>query len=119
VGLFKSNKREPISKFNIRKNDIVHVIVGEDKGLEGKVLKVFPKKQQIIVEGVNFIKRHTKPSQDNPQGGIIEKEGPIHFSNVMVVCPSCGNPTRVSIKVLEDGSRARVCKHCGEMIVVS
>ncbi len=117
MGLFKSNKREPIKKLNVRKNDIVRVIAGDDRGLEGKVLKVFPKKQQLIVEGINFIHRHTKPTQENPQGGIIEKEGPIHFSNVMVVCPNCGKPTRVEIKVLEDGSRARVCKHCGEMLV--
>lgn len=119
MGLFKSNKREPVSKLNIRKNDIVRVIGGEDRGMEGKILKVFPKKQQIIVEGINFIKRHTKPSQDNPQGGIIEKEGPIHFSNVMVVCPNCGKPTRIGIKVLGDGSRARICRNCGEMIVAS
>ena len=100
----------------IRKNDNVHVISGNDKGKEGKVLKVFPESNRIIVEKVNLIKRHTRPSKDVPQGGIIEKEGPIDASNVMLVCPNTGKPTRIGKDVLSDGSRARVSKKSGEML---
>ena len=98
------------------KNDMVLVVSGNAKTKKGKVLKVFPAKQRVIVEGVNFIKRHTKKSQKNPQGGIIEKEAPIHVSNVLVICPKCGKPTRIGRKVLEDGKRIRNCKSCGEMM---
>lgn len=100
----------------IRKNDMVKVMSGNDKGKEGKVLKVFPAEDRIIVEKVNMIKRHTKASKDVPQGGIIEKEGPINASNVMLVCPNTGKPTRIGKDVLSDGSRARVSKKSGEML---
>jgi len=100
----------------IRKNDNVHVISGNDKGKEGKVLKVFPDSGKIIVEKVNMIKRHTRASKELPQGGIIEKEGPINVSNVMLVCPNTGKPTRIGKDVLSDGSRARVSKKSGEML---
>ncbi len=100
----------------IRKGDTVQVIAGNDKGKQGKVLKVFPDKGRIIVEKVNLIKRHTKASRDVPQGGIIEKEGPIHASNVMLVCPTTGRPTRIGKEILSDGSRARVSKKSGEML---
>jgi len=103
-------------KLRVRRDDIVQVIAGNDRGKQGKVLKVFPKRQRIIVEGINFIKRHTRPSQQNPKGGIVEKEAPIHVSNVMVVCPKCSSVTRVGMQVLDDGSRVRICKHCGEMM---
>jgi len=86
------------------------------KGQQGKVLKVFPKANKVIVEGVNFIKRHTRPTPKNQQGGILEKEAPIHASNLMVVCPKCNEATRIGRKVLDDGKRVRVCKSCGEMI---
>ncbi len=99
------------------KNDTVLVVSGNFKGKKGKVLKVFPKEQRVIVEGVHFIKRHTRKTQKNPQGGIVEKEAPIHASNVLVVCPKCGNPARVGRKVLQDGKRVRVCKGCGEMLI--
>jgi len=99
------------------KNDIVLVISGNYKGKRGKVLKVFPKKHRVIVEGVNFVKRHTKPTQKNPQGGIVEKEAPIHVSNLMVICPKCDTPTRLGRKILEDGKKVRVCMNCGEMLV--
>ena len=100
------------------KNDTVMVISGNYRGKTGKVLKVFPKKNRIIVEGVNLIKRHMRPTQQFPQGGIIEKEAPIHISNVKVVCPKCSRPTRVGIRFLDDGSKVRYCKHkdCGEVI---
>ena len=100
----------------VRKNDTVLVISGEDDQKQGKVLKVFPKQERIVVEGVNFVKRHSRPTQKNPKGGIVEKEGPIHASNVMVVCNKCRQPTRVGTSLLSDGARIRVCKKCGEMI---
>jgi large subunit ribosomal protein L24 len=101
------------------KNDTVLVISGNYKGKKGKVLKVFPKQSRVIVEGVNFIKRHTRPTQKSPQGGIVEKEASIHVSNLMVVCPKCDTPSRLGRKVLEDGKRIRVCGSCGEMLVAS
>jgi large subunit ribosomal protein L24 len=100
----------------IRKNDMVLVISGNDKGKEGKILKVFPGSNRIIVEKVNLIKRHTRPNKDVPQGGIIEKEGPINASNVMLVCPNTSKPTRIGKDILSDGSRARVSKRSGEML---
>ena len=101
------------------KNDTVLVISGNYQGKKGKVLKVFPKNSRVIVEGVNFIKRHTRPTQKNQQGGIVEKEAPIHVSNLMVVCPKCDTPTRLGRKVLEDGKRVRICRSCSEMLVTS
>jgi large subunit ribosomal protein L24 len=101
------------------KNDTVLVISGNYKGKKGKVLKVFPKEQRVVVEGVNFIKRHTRPTQKNQQGGILEREAPVHISNLMVVCPKCGVPSRIGRKILEDGKRVRVCSSCGEMLVAS
>ncbi len=100
----------------VKKGDMVVVMSGNDKGKEGKVLKVFPDKNRIIVEKVNLIKKHTRASRDVPQGGIIEKEGPIHASNVMLVCPTTGRPTRIGKEILSDGSRARVSKKSGEML---
>jgi large subunit ribosomal protein L24 len=92
------------------------VITGEDRGKEGKILKVFPDKGRIIVEKVNMIKRHTRPSKMVPQGGIIEKEAPINATNVMLVCPNTGKPTRIGTQVLPGGSRVRVSKKSGDAI---
>jgi large subunit ribosomal protein L24 len=105
----------------IRKNDTVTVIAGNDKGRSGKVLKVFPKTLRIIIEGINLRKRHTKPTQRAPQGGIQEKEAPIHVSNVMILDPKSNKPTRIGAKVILDektGKKkiARVSKASGEMI---
>ena len=100
----------------IRKNDTVRVMAGNDKGKEGKILKVFPEKNRVIVEKVNMIKRHTRASNDVPQGGIIEKEAPINASNVMLVCPNTSQPTRIGKEILADGSRTRVSKKSGEML---
>ncbi len=100
----------------IRKNDMVRVISGNDNGKEGKVLKVFPATNRVIVEKVNMIKRATKASKDMPQGGIVEKEAPIEASNVMLVCPNTGKQTRIGKQLLSDGSRARVSKKSGEML---
>ncbi|HPC35859.1 MAG TPA: 50S ribosomal protein L24 [Candidatus Marinimicrobia bacterium] len=99
---------------HIRKNDTVMVITGESKGKIGKVLKVFPDKERVIVEGVNFIKRHTRPNQQNPQGGIIEKEAPIHISNVKLV--HAGQATKVGYRTLKDGKKVRVARETGEII---
>ncbi len=103
----------------IVKEDTVLVVSGNAQGKKGRVLKVFPKENRIIVEGVNFIKKHTKPSTKNPHGGIVEKEAPINASNVMVICNKCGEPTRVGRKILREGDkkiRARVCKKCNEVL---
>lgn len=103
----------------IRKNDMVQVTAGNDRGKRGKVLKVFPEKQRVIVEGVNFILRHTKPNQQNQQGGIVKREGPIHVSNVMLIDPKSGKPTRVGHSVLntaEGTKRVRVARVSNEMI---
>lgn len=105
----------------IKKDDNVVVIAGNSRGNSGKVLKVFPKKQRVIVEGVNIMKRHSKPSQANPQGGIIEKEAPIHISNVMVLDPKSNEPSRVGHKIIIDDNTGkkksvRVSKISGEML---
>lgn len=106
----------------IKKDDQVQIVTGDDKGKQGRVLKVFPTENRIIVEGVNFIKRHTRPNQKLPQGGIIEREGSIDASNVLVVCPKCSKLTKTGMKVITDEeknkvTRVRYCKKCGEMIV--
>jgi large subunit ribosomal protein L24 len=101
---------------HIAKGDIVEVIAGDDAGKRGKVLKVFRDKNRVIVEKVNFIKRHTKPTQKNPTGGILEKEAPIHVSNVMLIDPNNGERTRVGFKRLADGRSERVSRKSGEMI---
>jgi large subunit ribosomal protein L24 len=100
----------------VAKDDTVKIIAGNDKGKTGKVLKVYPGKGRIIVEGVNFIKRHTKARSRMEPGGIIEKEAPIHVSNVLVVCPRCGEGVRPKRTTLAEGKRARVCNKCNEII---
>jgi large subunit ribosomal protein L24 len=100
----------------IAKNDIVEVIAGNDRGKRGRVLKVLPSSKRVIVEGVNFIHRHTRPRTQADKGGIIEKEGPIDVSNVMLVCTKCDSGVRVSTKILADKTKTRVCTQCGEMI---
>ena len=101
---------------NIKKDDKVKVISGKDKDKIGKVLKVLNKKDRILVENVNIIKRHTKPNMKNRQGGIVESEAPIHRSNLMLMCNKCMTPTRVKKKFLEDGKKVRVCGKCNEVI---
>lgn len=102
-------------KVHVKKGDMVLVIAGKDVGRRGKVIAVDPARQRVIVEGVNVTKRHTRPTRSLPQGGIIEKEGSIHSSNVMLVCTKCKNPTRVGKKTV-DNRRVRACKQCGELI---
>lgn len=103
-------KRHP----NIKKNDKVIVLTGKEVGKIGTVLKVDREKHRVIIEKVNMIKRHSKPSARTGQGGIVEKEGPLDISNVMVVCDKCTEPTRIGKRVLEDGSKVRICRKCGE-----
>jgi large subunit ribosomal protein L24 len=100
----------------IKKEDTVFVIAGKEKGKRGRVLSVLPGKQRVIVERVNMIKKHMKPSKQYQQGGIIDKEAAIHRSNVMLVCPKCDAPTRVGAHLLSDGRKVRACKKCGEVI---
>ncbi len=101
---------------HIRKNDTVVVITGEYKGRRGRVLDVYPKRDRILVEGVNMIKRHTRPSTRNQQGGIVEREAPIHISNVMPWCETANRPSKIVMKRLEDGSRVRMYKVNGETL---
>ncbi len=100
----------------IRKNDSVIVITGKDKGKVGRVIRVLPEEGRVYVEKVNVVKRHTRPSQKNPQGGIVEKEMSIHLSNVMPLDPKTGKGTRVGNKILADGSKVRVSKKSGETL---
>ena len=104
------------AKIHIKKNDNVMVIKGKEKGKTGKVLRVLPEKQGAIVEKLNFIKRHVKPSQQMRQGGIIEKEAPLALSNLMVVCPKCNKPVRIGRNKLEDGKTVRACRKCGDIL---
>ena len=101
---------------NIRKNDMVLVIAGKDKGKKGKVRFARPKGQQLLVEGVNFIKRHTRARGQVRQAGIIEREAPIQVSDVMLLCSRCNHPARVGYSFLEDGRKVRICRSCGEVI---
>lgn len=103
------------AKVHVKKGDQVYILSGDDEGKSGKVLQVMPKKNQVIVEGINIIKKHTRPTRTNPQGGVIESPGPIDASNVMVVCPSCGRPSRVK-KERDENGVVRVCKKCGTAI---
>ena len=102
-------------KVHVRKNDTVIVISGKDKGKTGEVLKVIPKTGRVIVKGVNIVKKHQKPNKQNMQGGIVEMEAAINSSKVMLYCEKCKKATRISNKIMEDGSKVRVCKKCGEI----
>ncbi|WP_295439149.1 50S ribosomal protein L24 [uncultured Prevotella sp.] len=105
-----------MSKLHIKKNDTVVVLAGEDKGKTGKVLKVLVEKNRALVEGVNMVSKSTKPSAQNPQGGIVKQEAPIHISNLSLIDPKSGKATRVGIKVTEDGKKVRIAKKSGEEI---
>ncbi len=103
-------------KVAIRKDDKVKVLTGKDRGKIGKVLQVLRKKERILVEKVNLVKRHTRPSAKNRQGGVIETEAPIHWSNVQLICNKCMAATRVRFRALGDGKRQRICAKCGEAV---
>ena len=99
----------------VKKGDTVVVLSGKDKGIKGKIIEALPKKTKVVVEGVNKVKRHTKPSQSNPQGGIIVKEAPMNVAKVMLVCPACDKATRIAKKEVS-GKFVRACKKCGEIV---
>ena len=106
------HKKNPL----IKKSDKVIVQTGKEKGKIGTVLKVNAEKGQVIVEKLNMVKRHTRPGRQTTQGGIVEKESPIRLSNLMLVCSKCAEPTRIGRRILEDGTKVRVCKKCDELI---
>lgn len=100
----------------IRRNDTVLVTAGRDRGKRGKVTKVIPERNRVMIEGINIVKRHVKPRPPTIPGGIMSQERPIHLSNVALVCPHCGKPTRVGNRFLEDGAKVRHCKVCDQVI---
>ena len=103
-------------KIHIKKGDTVYVNTGENKGQQGRVLEVYPKQYRALVEGINLVSKHTKPNSDNPQGGIVQKEAPVHISNLMVVDPESGEPTRIGRKSDKNGKLVRYSKKSGEEI---
>lgn len=105
-----------VKKFHVKKGDLVQVMAGKEKGKQGKVLQVFFTKNRLTIENLNIVKRHTRPSRQNQEGGIVEKEAAIAASNVMIVCSSCNTPTRTGLRTLEDGTRVRSCKKCNETV---
>jgi len=105
-------KKHPV----VKKNDKVIVLSGKEKGKIGAVLKVDSEKGRVVVEKINMVKRHTRPGGKTAQGGIVEKEAPMHISNLMLVCNKCAEPSRIAKRILEDGSKVRVCKKCGELL---
>lgn len=103
-------------KLHVKKGDKIIILSGKDKGKSGKIIQALPKKSKVVVEGLNTVKRHTKPSQNLPQGGIIVKEAALHSAKVMLVCPACDQPTRIKKTSLASGAMVRICKKCGEII---
>lgn len=108
------NKAGDIGMAPVKKGELVMVLTGKERGKTGKVVEVLAKKQRVLVEKLNFVKRHARPSQQHRQGGIIEKESSIHWSNVAPVCPKCNKPRRKRIKTDKTGKKASVCVKCGE-----
>jgi large subunit ribosomal protein L24 len=104
------------NKCHVKKDDKVKILAGKDKGKIGKVLKVINKKNRVLVENINIVKRHTRPSAQNRQGGIVETEAPIHWTNVMLMCNKCMSPSRIRMRQLEDGNKVRVCTKCDEVL---
>ncbi|WP_128896423.1 50S ribosomal protein L24 [Longirhabdus pacifica] len=104
------------NKLHVKKDDSVIVIAGKDKGKKGRIIAAYPRKNSVLVEGVNMVKKHTKPSQMNQQGGIIEQEAPIHVSNVMIADPKSGKPTRIGYEILDNGKKVRIARRSGAKI---
>ena len=104
------------AKMHVKKGDTVELISGKDKGKRGKVLTAFPKDNRVIVEGVNMLTKHVKPTREMQQGGIIHQEGPVHASNVLLYCPKCKRGRRAGKKILKDGTKVRFCRTCGETL---
>jgi large subunit ribosomal protein L24 len=103
-----------VQRFHIKKNDLIMVTQGKEKGKSGRVLRVLPEKEKVIIEKINFIKRHTRPHGQQRRGGILEKEAPLHLSNVMLLCEKCNKPVRIKHQTVEGGKKVRVCHRCGE-----
>ena len=110
------SKRTKRNVLHVKKGDTVKVLIGKDRGKEGKILRSIPETERVVVEKVNMMKKAMRPTQQNPQGGISTMEAPIHVSNVMLVCPSCSKPTRVGHRIDDAGKKVRVCKKCGKDI---
>jgi large subunit ribosomal protein L24 len=104
------------AKYKIKKNDMVMVITGRDRGKTGKVMRVLPERGRVVIERLNIVKRHSKPRGAQSPGGIVEKEASINISNVMIFCDRCNAPVRVGVKSADDGSKSRNCRRCGEAI---
>jgi len=111
----KAKKKEPV-KIRLKKNDLVEVVTGKEQGKTGKILKVFREKNQVLVEKVNMIKRHTRPSPTTGQGGIVEKEAGLNVSKVKLICPKCATTTRFRMSVTGEGKKVRMCLKCKELI---
>jgi len=105
-----------VAGLHIKRGDTVTVVSGKERGKRGKVLRLLPERGRVIVEKVNMIKKHQRPTQKLRQGGIIEREGSLDLSNVMVICPKCDRPTRTGVQLLTEGKKVRVCKRCSEII---
>ena len=112
----QSQKRKMRPKMSIRRGDEVVVIAGKDKGKRGSVIRVFPERNRVSVDGINLVKRHLRRQPGSLQAGIIDKPAPLSRANVMLVCPNCDRPSRTSRTQLGDGTRVRVCKACGEVV---
>jgi large subunit ribosomal protein L24 len=104
-----------IPRFHIKKNDLIMVTHGKEKGKSGRVLKVLPEKKKVLIEKINFVKRHSRPHGQQRRGGIIEKEAPLEISNVMLLCEKCNKPVRIGHRIVEGGKKVRVCRKCGEI----
>jgi large subunit ribosomal protein L24 len=105
-----------VAGLHIKRGDTVSVVSGKERGKRGKVLRLLPERGRVIVEKVNMIKKHQRPTQKLRQGGIIEREGSLDLSNVMVICPKCDRPTRTGVQLLTEGKKVRVCKRCSEIV---
>ena len=103
-------------KLKIKRNDMVQVITGKDKGKQGRVIRVMPEANKALVEKINYVKKAVRKTQKDQQGGVIQKEAPIQISNLMLVCPKCSRPTRVGATVLKDQTKSRFCKKCQELL---
>lgn len=103
-------------KLKLKKDDVVRVVAGKDRGKKGRILQVFPKEERLLVEAVNYRKVHRRATRDNPKGGIVQMEGSLAISNVMLVCPRCGKSTRIGFTFLADGTKQRICKKCREIL---
>ena len=104
------------NKMSVKKDDVVLVLAGKDKGKRGKILEVMPKDGKVVIEGINMVSRHTKPRRQGEEGGILQKAAPLYACKVMRVCPKCDKATRPASKILADGNKVRVCKKCGAEI---